>query len=194
MVFFDQLATISFFYLGPKRNTTHHRYCNNDKPINLLIIGNKLFWFKTKCGYLKEKVMLFWLNNIYLPYINYAKSQIENETALFLLFLEGLKAHLTVRVNHLLESNCIDILVFPPNSSYLVLCLDLYFFGIMKKHYKICRSQLFQGNNRKSQRIERILKSFYTASIPTIIYSGWKASGIDITFENGKYMHIYFLI
>ena len=149
-------------------------------------LGNKFFWFKTKSGYLNEEAMLFWLNNIYIPYINSTRSQIEDESAQSLLIFDGLKAHSTVKVNNLLESNGLDVLVLPPHSSHLFQCLDLCFFGIMKKHYKFCRSQLFQGNNRKAQKIERILKSYYTASFPTIIYSGWKASGIDITFENGN--------
>ena len=149
-------------------------------------LGNKFHWFKTKRGYLNEEGMLFWLNNIYIPYINYMKSLIDDENAQPLLIFDGLKAHLTVKVNNLLESNGIDVLILPPHSSHLVQCLDLCFFGIMKKHYKLCRSQLFQKNNRKAQKIERILKSFYTASFPTIIFAGWKESGIDFTFVNGN--------
>lgn len=54
----------------------------------------------------------------------------------------------------------------------------------MKKHFKISRSQLFQSDQKKAQKIERILKSYYTASFPAIIFGNWKASGIDISFEN----------
>lgn len=123
--------------------------------------------------------MLYWINNIYLPYIKYTKQLIRDEDAVPLLIMDGIKAHQTVKVNQLLQENGIEVLILPPHSSHLVQCLDLCFFGIMKKLYKLCRSQLFQ-------KIERILKSFYTASFQTIIMAGWKASGIDFIYEKGN--------
>ena len=130
--------------------------------------------------------MLYWINNIYLPYIKYTKQLIRDEDAVPLLIMDGIKAHQTVKVNQLLQENGIEVLILPPHSSHLVQCLDLCFFGIMKKHYKLCRSQLFQNENKKAQKIERILKSFYTASFQTIIMAGWKASGIDFIYEKGN--------
>ena len=160
-----------------------------EKPPSEVInspLGNQFHWFKTKKGYLTEEAMLYWINNIYLPYIKYAKQLIRDEDAVPLLIMDGLKAHQTVKVNQLLQENGIEVLILPPHSSHLVQCLDLCFFGIMKKHYKLCRSQLFQNDNKKAQKIERILKSFYTASFQTIIMTGWKASGIDFIYEKGS--------
>lgn len=115
-------------------------------------LGNKFHWFKTRRGYLNEEAMLHWLNIVYLPYINQMKRLINDKNAQPLLIFDGLKAHQTVKVNQLLESNQIDVLTLPPHSSHLVQCLDLCFFGVMKKHYKFCRSQLFQKGNKKFKK------------------------------------------
>lgn len=34
------------------------------------------------------------------------------------------------------------------------------------------------------------MKAFHTASFPTIIIAGWKASGIDMTFKDGNIISI----
>lgn len=122
---------------------------------------------------------------LFALHIRHVKSIINDPKAQALLICDGLKSHSTKKVNDLFEENHIDTLILPPHSSHLVQCLDLCFFSIMKKHYKFSRSQLFQNDHKKAQKMERILKSFYTASFPAIILAWWKASEIDITFENG---------
>ena len=61
----------------------------------------------------------------------------------------------------------------------------------MKKHYRNCRSYLFDKNEKKSRKIEKIIKSYHAASFPTIILAGWKASGIESDFKDGQLNQIY---
>ena len=76
-----------------------------------------------------------------------------------------------------------------PHSSHFLKCLNLCLIGIMKKHYKLCRSQLFQRNNRKVQKIERMMKFFYTASFPRVILASRKASGIGLTLQQQQLIY-----
>ena len=46
----------------------------------------------------------------------------------------------------------------------------------MKKPFRISSSQFFQSDQKKAQKIEHFLKSYYTANFLAIIFGGWKAS------------------
>lgn len=154
-------------------------------------IGGSFLWFKTKKGYLNEQAMEFWVLNILLPYINYAKQFFPSENTKPLLICDGLKSHQTDRINDLFRKNSIEVLILPPHSSHILQCLDLCFFAVMKKHYRNCRSYLFDKNEKKSRKIEKIIKSYHAASFPTIILAGWKASGIESVFKDGQLNQIY---
>lgn len=149
-------------------------------------IGDEFVWFKTRKGYLNEEAMLFWLRNILLHYVHSMKPFFPAENCRPLLIFDGLKNHQTAKVKTILEENSIETLVLPPHSSHLLQCLDLCFFGIMKRSYKVSRSHLFDKEQKKARKIEKIIKAFHTASYSPIIIAGWKASGIEFTFKNGN--------
>ena len=152
-------------------------------------IGGLFHWYTTKSGYLNEGAMLYWINQILIPYINSVKKLFHVDYDPLLLF-DNLKAHLTDNVTQLLQSQNIRVLSIPPHSSHLLQVLDLSFFGIMKKSYKLYEPTLFTKEQKMPKKIEKFLKAYHIASFQTNIYSGWKQSGFDLTFSNGSVQYI----
>lgn len=154
------------------------------------LLGNKFIWAKSKKGYLNEKIMIFWITQILIPYINSVKA-IYGQDLVPLLIFDGLKAHKTDNVIQLLNDNGIRHLNYPPNCTHLVQCLDLCFFGIMKKEYKNIQASLFPKGHKTARKIEKILKGIYIAGFPTSIIAGWIEAGFDLAYENGEISHVY---
>lgn len=96
----------------------------------------------------------------------------------FLIF-DGRKAHLTENVTRMFNENLIDILTLPPQASHLLQYLDLSFFGVMKRQFRISQSYLFRRDQNTAYKIEKILKSFQAAIFPSVIIRGWRESGIE---------------
>lgn len=160
------------------------------KEVTESVLHNDFLWMKTKKGYLNEEAMIFWVNKVLLPYINHTQQYFTGQEIRPLLIFDGLKAHLTDQVKSIFEQNNIDILTLPPHSSHLLQCLDLCFFGVMKRSFRLSRSYLFTKDQKRAQKIERVMKAFHAASFPPIIIAGWKASGIDMTFKDGNIISI----
>ena len=156
------------------------------KEVTDSILGDDFLWFKTKKGYLNEAAMIYWIEQVLLPYVNHMKHFFPPDSVRPLLIFDGLKAHLTENVTRMFSENSIDILTLPPHASHLLQCLDLSFFGVMKRQFRITQSYLFRRDQKSARKIEKILKSFHTASFPSVILAGWKESGIDFTIKNGK--------
>lgn len=79
---------------------------NTQQPLKEVFnspLRNSFLWCKTARGYLNEEAMLFWLQNIYLPYLDHAKSIINDLNAQALLICDSLKSHQTDKVSELLE-------------------------------------------------------------------------------------------
>lgn len=58
-------------------------------------LGNSFLWCKKARGYLNEEAIQFWLQNIYLSYIDHAKLIINDPNAQALLICDSLKSHQT---------------------------------------------------------------------------------------------------
>ena len=134
--------------------------------------------------------MIFWVNKILLPYINYKKQFFTNQEIRLLLIFDGLKSHLTDQVKSIFEQNNIDILILPTHFPHLLQYIDLCFFSVMKRSIRLSFSYLFTKDQKFPQKIERVMKAFHAASFPTIIIAGWKANGIDMAFKDGNIISI----
>lgn len=149
-------------------------------------LGNRFLWYKTPKGYLNEKAMEFWINNILFPYLNLIKS---NWTSKFnfspLLICDNLKAHLTQNIRTLLNNNGVRLFTFPPNSTHLLQALDLTFFSVMKDTYKLYQPSYFPKENKIGRKIEKILKAYSNASYSPIIANGWRESGFELLYTFG---------
>ena len=65
-------------------------------------------------------------------------SEVENSKIVMLYWIKQiLIPHVTHNVTHFLQSQNIRVLSIPPHSSHLLQILDISFFGIMKKSYKL---------------------------------------------------------
>ena len=153
-------------------------------------IGNKFLWAKTSKGYLNEKTMIFWIQMILIPYVTAVRSATGNYGPALLIF-DGLASHKTDAVTNLLQQNNIRFLCYPPNCTHILQCLDLCFFGVLKKEYKIAESTLFVITQKQARKIERILKAFHRACFITNIIGGWISSGIELSYQNGEISHIF---
>lgn len=159
------------------------------KEIMSTILGNSFEWYKTSKGYLNSKAMLFWIKNIYVPYLEIQKNEY-GQNIRPLLIMDGLKSHQTDEVFKLLNENNVKTLFLPPHASHLLQCLDLSVFGAMKIHYKNYQSELFSKDQKRPKKIEKVLRSFHDSIFPPIIINGWIEGGIDFTIANGKIENI----
>ena len=148
-------------------------------------LGNTFSWYCTKSGYLNANAMIYWIKEILVPYLTYISSTIDFEITPLLLF-DNLRSHLTDEVLQLLQDNNVRICCLPPHSSHILQVLDLSFFGAMKSEFATCEATNFDKSQKMACKIEKILKAYHFASFPTIIISGWKESGIDVTYSDSK--------
>lgn len=161
-------------------STTQHP----PKEVRNSPIGNKFLWYCTTSGYLNEEAMIYWIEEVLIPYLKYATKDAKDEVLPLLLF-DNLKAHLTDRVTDLLEKNNIRTCCLPPHSSHLLQVLDLSFFGSMKCQFKNIEPTLFKKEQKMACKIEKILKAYYISSYPTIIIAGWEESGFNLIYSEG---------
>ena len=159
-----------------------------EKPPKIVtdsILGNTFSWYYTESGYLNAGAMIYWIKEILIPYLEIITSTCDFEITPLLLF-DNLKSHLTDEVIELLQMNNIRTCPLPPHSSQILQVLDLTFFGPMKSEFASCEATIFDKKQKMACKIERILKAYHFASFPTIIISGWKESGIDLSYSNGR--------
>ena len=157
---------------------------NPPKEIKNSSLGNKFLWYQTESGYLDTGAMVFWVQNILLPYLHCAESTIPKPVSPLLLF-DNLKSHLATDVLDIFKANNIRICPLPPHSSHILQVLDLSFFGKMKEEFKNYQPTMFQKSHKMSCKIEKVLKSYFSASFPPIIMAGWKRSGFDLIYDSG---------
>jgi hypothetical protein len=151
-------------------------------------IFSKFQYFFTPNGYLNGKATEFWIENIFVPYIQLKKLQLNlGNNALSILMMDGLKAHASSEKGiTLLQQNFVKIVIIPPHTSHLYQPLDLCFNGVMKKSYLNNRTTDPSLYEKISTKIERIMKAHHTASFTAVVLGSWKAAGFIHQYNKGQ--------
>ena len=143
-------------------------------------LENDFVWVKTKKGYMTEKAMLFWVQNVLSPYATQLRSELNDINAKIVLIMDNFGCHSCDSVlSEFDKIGSVEIVWLPPHSSHIFQPLDLFPFGQLKKIY-------FNGTTRKTSplvngKILHILQAWHNACFKINIFVGWSRAGIDKT-------------
>ena len=100
-------------------------------------------YVSTKKGYMTEQSMLFWINNILAPYVNYIRST-TNGPKHCVVICDGCSSHYSIEIQKALDLiGSIKFIFLPPHSSHLSQMLDATLFSSLKKKYTNIEKELF---------------------------------------------------
>lgn len=142
-------------------------------------------------GYMIEKNMIQWIQDILIPHVINVRTEINQENHPVILILDNLAQHLTDAVMHELDKiKPIYIIQLPPHSSHITQPCDGCAFGAVKYRY----TQL-PFPNFKSQftsKLCRIKNAIQQSLTQEVILASWNKCGFNISISNGECSDISF--
>lgn len=162
-----------------------------DKDISKTFFESWASHFTTKKGYMTQKSMEFWLQNIVAPYVKEVRNKL-NANHKCVIICDSCSSHFSDEVSDILkEIGNIEIIPIPPHSSHFTQMLDATIFGSLKRKYSSTPNDS-SLTSRFTKKLIRIKKAYESTMSQELIKSGWEATGFKINLEKGKVTSVSF--
>ena len=161
-------GTLSPLYITKEKIKMNH---------DLQIINNYSKFYSTEKGYLNENAMIYWIQEIWKPYCENVRRELNDPLAKMFIIMDNCRVHSMQSVMCELNNigNC-EVIWLPPNSTHFLQPLDASFFGIIKSYYK--NGFTPQTTPKVCGKIIRAFRAAWNACNPINIIKCWEMVGV----------------